>query len=223
MSNLQIITGHYGSGKTEFCINYALRKSNEEIKVAVVDLDIVNPYFRSREQRELLEKHNIDVVGSSTGRDNLAADLPALPAEINKYLESPELFTILDVGGDGAGARVLSRYSHKIILREYDMYMVVNANRPFTADIEGVTDYISDIEGQSRLKITGLINNTHMLRETTAEDIFKGAELCEAVGEEAGIPVVFNVIPNYLKNDAFHSKIKNVFILDELYMRPNWL
>src|SRR5665647_2320734 len=111
MSNLKIITGHYGSGKTEFCVNYALQKAKENIKVAIVDLDIVNLYFRSREKREILEHAGMEVLGSSTGRDNLSADLPALPPEINKYIETDEFFTIFDVGGHGAGARAVS-YTH---------------------------------------------------------------------------------------------------------------
>ncbi len=223
MSNLKIITGHFGSGKTEFCVNYAMQKAKEDLKVAIVDLDIVNLYFRSREKRELLEHAGITVVGSSTGRDNLSADLPALPAEINKYIESDDTFAIFDVGGDGTGARVLSRYSEKIRSRDYDMYVVINANRPATADVQGVISHIRDIEMQSRLSVNGIINNTHMLRETTFDDILKGIDLCEQAAAKTHLPIVFNVVPKYLKIQNIHSKIDKVFLLDELYMRPKWL
>jgi hypothetical protein len=149
--------------------------------------------------------------------------MPALPPEINRYIETDAQFTLFDVGGDGAGARVLSRYSPKIILRDYDMYIVINANRPATSNEEGVLSYIKDIEFQSRLKINGIVNNTHMLRETTEEDIVKGAGLCGKISRLTGLPIVFNVVSKCLKIQNICSKIDKVFFLEELYMRPDWL
>jgi hypothetical protein len=223
MSHLKIITGHYGSGKTEFCVHYAIRATNTYQKVAVVDLDIVNPYFRSREKKDLFSEYGIEILGSSTGIENLSADLPALPPQIEKYLQTDDYFAIFDVGGDGEGARVLSRYAKKIINHGYDMYLVVNANRPGTAKPDQVIQYINDIEAQSRLTVQGLINNTHMLHETTLEDITRGYGVCTNVAMQTGLPILYNVIPAYLKNEIIHSTIENVFILDELYMRPEWL
>ncbi len=219
-----IITGHYGSGKTEFVVNYAMQmaKKNNQ-KIAVVDLDVVNPYFRSREKATLLEENGIEVLGSSLGNQHQSLDMPALPAEINKYIENPAIYSIFDVGGDGEGARVLSRFSDKIKNAGYDMYIIVNANRPMTDHADKVISYISDIQRQSRLTINGLINNTHLIRETSEEDILRGYELVKNVSIKTGIPIIFNVIPNYLKIQNIHSKIDKVFILDELYMRPEWL
>ncbi|MFA0816085.1 MAG: hypothetical protein ACC608_09900 [Anaerofustis sp.] len=219
-----IITGHYGSGKTEFAVNYAMKQSKEQgEKVALIDLDIVNPYFRSREKALLLEKNGIEVLGSSLGNKQQSLDMPALPGEINKYIEDQSYDSIFDVGGDGEGARVLSRFSEKIKSVGYEMLLVVNANRPMTATSDQVIAYLRDIENQSRLRISGLINNTHMIRETTEADIMKGYDLCMEVSAKTGLPVVFNVVPNYLKIQNIHSKIDKVFILDELYMRPEWM
>ena len=221
MSSLKIITGHYGSGKTEFCINYALG-SAEKNKTILIDADIVNPYFRSREQKDLLEKHGVHLVGGSGGLDNLSMDMPALPSEIYGHIDNRFDTVIFDVGGDANGARVLSRYAEQISKRDYDMYLVLNANRPFTSSKEQAVKYIRSISDQSRLEINGLINNTHMLRETTREDIIRGINLCSEVSASENIPLVYNVVPAYLNISSDDSIINKLFVID-LYMRPQWL
>ena len=221
MSNLKIITGHYGSGKTEFCVNYALGAAKKNSTV-LIDIDIVNPYFRSREQKELLQENNVHLVGGSGGLDNLSMDMPALPSEIYGHIDNRYSTVIFDVGGDANGARVLSRYSEQISKRDYDMYLVVNANRPFTSTKQQVLRYLNDINSQSRLNINGLINNTHMLRETSRQDILRGLDLCDEITVQTGIPLIFNVVPNYLNISNDERIIDKLFII-ELYMRPQWL
>ena len=220
---IKIITGHYGSGKTEFSVHFAISLSKLNKRVALVDLDIVNPYFRSREKNMLLNNYGIQVIGSSIGDSNIAADLPAIPAEANFFLESQDYITILDVGGNAEGARVLSRFSKKIKKQNYDMYIVINANRPQTSDLENVQNMIYNIEAVSGLQVNGLINNTHMLKETAEKDILKGFDLCQKVSREMDIPIIYNVIPEYLNSKINHNVIDKIFIIDQLYLRPNWL
>lgn len=220
---IKIITGHYGSGKTELSVHLAISLSKSYKRVAIVDLDIVNPYFRSREKNMLLNNYGIQVIGSSIGNSNVAADLPAIPAEVNFFLESQDYMTILDVGGNAEGSRVLARFSKKIKEQNYDMYIVINANRPQTSNFEDVQKMIYDIETVSGLKINGLINNTHMLKETTEKDILKGLDLCQKISLKMNIPIIYNVIPEYLNSKINHNVIDKIFIIDQLYLRPNWL
>ena len=222
MSNLKIITGHYGSGKTEFSVNYVMKKYTDYENTTLVDMDIVNPYFRSREHYQMFSEKNINLLGSSTGVQNLSADLPALPGEIYGCIENKQSLIVFDVGGDGNGAKVLSRFSNKISQRDYDMYCVVNTNRPFTNKSEKVIDYIYDIQYNSKLKITGLINNTHMLRETTAKDINSGYIICKEVENKLNIPLIHNIINTTINtNDLIFDE--NIFTLEQYFMRPEWL
>jgi hypothetical protein len=117
---------------------------------------------------------------------------------------------------------VLSRYSAMIAARDYEMYLVVNANRPLSASVPAVLGHLAAIEEQSRLKVSALINNTHMLRETTVEDILRGQELCLAVAGEAGIPIAFNVAPKNLNLGEIGGIMNRLFRI-EMYMRPQWL
>ncbi len=218
---LVIVIGHYGSGKTEFSVNYAVKMKEIFENVNIADLDIVNPYFRSREKRDFFEKIGIKVFDSSI--KNTAVDIPALPAQLMGVILYPNEKSVLDVGGDPVGARVLARYSEQIKNVEYDMFFVINGNRPETNTTEGVLKYLRMIESTSRLKVTGLINNTHMLKDTTAEDVEFGHELTKKVSWETDIPVRYEAV---IKETA--GKIKSEEILEKLfpinlYMREEWM
>ncbi|MDR2520066.1 MAG: ATP-binding protein [Eubacteriaceae bacterium] len=182
-------------------------------------MDIVNTYFRSREQSILLEEKGVRLVGSSISN---TADLPALPAELYGLIDERFATVIFDVGGDANGARVLSRFSKQIGARDYDMYVVVNANRPFTQTAGQAMRYIDQIQEQSRLSVTGIVNNTHMLRETAVEDILKGEQVCLEIEKETGKPLVYNVCPSFLNLDGREDIISRIFSI-KLYMRPEWL
>ncbi len=218
---LVIVIGHYGSGKTEFSVNYAVKMKEIFENVNIADLDIVNPYFRSREKRDFFEKIGIKVFDSSI--KNTAVDIPALPAQLMGVILDPNEKSVLDVGGDPVGARVLARYSEQIKNVEYDMFFVINGNRPETNTTEGVLKYLRMIESTSRLKVTGLINNTHMLKDTTAEDVEFGHELTKKVSWETDIPIRYEAV---IKETA--GKIKSEEILEKLfpinlYMREEWM
>ncbi|HPV85667.1 MAG TPA: ATP-binding protein [Sedimentibacter sp.] len=218
---LVIVIGHYGSGKTEFAVNYAVKMKEIYENVSIADLDIVNPYFRSREKREFFEEIGIKLFDSSIR--NTAVDLPALPAELMGVIVNPNIKSILDVGGDPVGARVLARFAEQIKNVDYDTFYVINGNRPDTSTVDGVINYLKMIEATSRLKITGLVNNTHMLKATTVEDVEFGHELTKKVSWETDIPIRYEAV---IKETA--DKIKNQEIIEKLfpinlYMREEWM
>ena len=188
---VSIITGHYGTGKTEFAVNLALQLAGLNHQVMVADLDIVNPYFRSRERRDLLQEAGIRLISSSQACSD--ADVPALPAELLTILENRDITGVLDIGGDPVGARVLARFNDKIVPEDYQLIYVLNANRPEVRTPEAAIAYLRGIEATTNLTCTGIVNNTHLCGETTAEEIRKGARLAETVSQETGIPVLCHV------------------------------
>ena len=188
---VSIITGHYGTGKTEFAVNLALQLAGLNHQVMVADLDIVNPYFRSRERRDLLQEAGIRLISSSQACSD--ADVPALPAELLTILENRDITGVLDIGGDPVGARVLARFNDKIVPEDYQLIYVLNANRPEVRTPEAAIAYLRGIEATTSLTCTGIVNNTHLCSETTAEEIRKGARLAETVSQETGIPVLCHV------------------------------
>ena len=188
---VSIITGHYGTGKTEFAVNLALQLAGLNHQVMVADLYIVNPYFRSRERRDLLQEAGIRLISSSQACSD--ADVPALPAELLTILENRDITGVLDIGGDPVGARVLARFNDKIVPEDYQLIYVLNANRPEVRTPEAAIAYLRGIEATTSLTCTGIVNNTHLCGETTAEEIRKGARLAETVSQETGIPVLCHV------------------------------
>ncbi|MEG0779401.1 MAG: hypothetical protein RRY95_02480 [Oscillospiraceae bacterium] len=211
-----LVTGHYGSGKTEFAVNLALQMAASGRKTALADLDIVNPYFRSRERRGILEAHGIRLIATSQSCTD--ADVPSLPADILVSFQDPALFTVYDVGGDPAGARVLARWRPQLMSVPHEVVCVLNANRPETATMESAIQYIRNIEATCGLTIAGLVNNTHLCGETTEVDIAKGKRLADAVSAETGIPVVCHVA---VKSLAPQLAEENVYPID-IYMKKPW-
>ncbi len=190
MKRIVAVTGHYGSGKTEFSVNLALRQAAAGENVTLADLDIVNPYFRSREKRALLEEAGVTVIGSSTGSDT-GADLPALSPQVHGALRSEETRAILDVGGDAVGAKLLGRYKHLLKPEDVDLLIVVNTSRPETQDVEGVRDHVNAIQDATGLTATGLVNNSHMLEFTQAYHLERGQEICHEIAQELEVPIAF--------------------------------
>ncbi len=220
------VVGHFGSGKTEFCINYALERAKRHKNTALIDLDIANPYFRSREKRELLESAGIKVYGNFY-KAEITAELPALTADARTPLENKDTYVTVDIGGDASGAMIVVQFYKYFVAGEHDLLCVVNKNRPETATVEDAIRHIEDIEMKSGLKITGLINNTHLLRETTIEDVEKGYRFCGIISEKLDIPIVFSCCPAALTADLQQKGEKtgvDYRILPvALYMRETWL
>lgn len=219
-NRIRIITGHYGSGKTEFSVNYAVKLAKLKDKVAISDLDIVNPYFRSREKADMLESIGIKVIGSSL--KGLGTDVPGVSPAIAGPLQDKSFEAILDVGGDPIGARALGRYNSYFREGEYDMLFVINANRPETQTVEKTIEYLKNIEKTARAKVTGLVNNTHMLKETTVEDVMRGQRLVDAVSEKLNIPIKYVSCMEHIAKEL-PNDIKGEIFPIELHMREDWM
>ena len=218
---IRILTGHYGSGKSEFTVNYALQLRKEvEGPLSISDLDVVNVYFRSRGKKEFLEENGIHLISSSVDAPTL--DIPALSAEIHTPLLNQEHNNIIDLGRDKVGATVIPRYRNMIKDDDYDMFFVVNANREKTQNAEEVMKYIDEIETASKLKVTGLINNTHMLKATTIEDIEKGQEVCREVSKQRNIPIRFISCLESLV-DQIPEDFEGDVVPIHLYLRDEWM
>lgn len=218
---IRIIIGHYGSGKSEFSMNYVTKlRDLTDAKVAISDLDIVNVYFRTREKRDFLQSKNIMPIDSSIQATSL--DLPAVSAQVTAPLTDKSYDYVIDVGGDDVGARVLGRFSHLVENDDYDMFCVVNANREQTQTTSDVINHIRAIENSSKLKVTGLINNTHLVRETTIEDILKGQELVKEVSNITNIPIKYVTCLESLIPQLPTNLDGDVFPIN-LYMRECWM
>jgi len=228
MKRITAIAGHYGSGKTEFSVNLALDLKKEKDKVAILDMDIANPYFRSRERQKMMEAEGINVIFNTYGFD-ITEDLPAITAALRGPLENEEFTAVVDVGGNDSGARVLKQFEKYFRRDDCELLCVLNANRPETDTMEGMLEHLHSIEIETGLKFQGLINNTHLLRETTADDIVKGYKLCRQVSDKLGIPIVWNTcredllddLKQLIANESIEG-LENIYPI-KLYMRPSWL
>ena len=185
-----IVVGGFGSGKSEVSVNLAafLARSLTE-QVTIADLDIINPYFRSREAAK--ELASLGVKSLIPAGENVHADLPIIIPEVKGAIEQPEGTLILDVGGDDLGARVLSSLRDAFPSSGYDLLLTHNANRPFTSDVKGTLKVIGEIQAASRLNFTGIICNTHLMDNTTPEVVMTGLKMSREVSVAAKLPVVF--------------------------------
>jgi len=184
-----VIVGNYGSGKTEVAVNLAVKRKRDGVNVLLADLDLVNPYFRTREARSRLSDLGIEIILPPRKYHN--ADLPILSPKVGGVIRKPAELSILDAGGDGVGTRVLAALADMFRDNPVEMLQVINPFRPFTADVAGCLVMRDRIEAASRLKVTGLIGNAHLLDDTLAGDIIKGYELVTDVSRSSGLPVVF--------------------------------
>lgn len=191
-SQVTVLVGHFGSGKTEIALNGAIDLADGGTEVTLVDLDIAKPYFRSRAARSLLEEHQIRLIAPEG--ELIYSDLPIIVPQVRDALRRHQMKTILDVGGDGTGARVLGSLSDVIPVELSSVYVVLNFSRPSTPDPDGAIAMLREIEAVSRLRVSGLISNTHMMDETTPEIIFEGAEMAMETARRLGIPVVAAVV-----------------------------
>ena len=218
MKRMQIITGHYGSGKTEYAVNLALSLVREKDNVVLADLDIVNPYFRSYEQTKTLEDAGVKVIVTSCGG---VADIPALNPEVMSVFQQEKWNGVLDIGGDPIGARVLARFAHQIREDSYDLLFVLNANRPETKDVESALQYMRGIEKECLLKVTGIVNNTHLCGETTAEEIIKGARLAQELSQRTGLPVVHHAVQKKFVEQV-QDQLSEPVLPMNIYMKKPW-
>ena len=221
-----IVTGHYGSGKTEFTVSLAMLLARQSAgKLAVIDLDIVNPYFRSRERREMLEEAGVSVYGSLY-KTEITAELPALGASARAPLEDKGCRVIVDAGGNDSGAIVLNQFAKYFTdANHHDttVLAVVNANRPDTSTLAGAIEHIRSIETATALNVDMIVNNTHLLRETDASTIIAGEAFCNKVCDEIGKELLCSCYPENIVDPADLIGLSVDLMPLGLFMRPTWL
>ncbi|MBE6672144.1 MAG: hypothetical protein E7599_01290 [Ruminococcaceae bacterium] len=211
MKRVILFAGHYGSGKTNIAVNYALHMAKAGLPTAFLDIDIVNPYYRAKDSEELLAQNGIEFISSEYANSNV--DVPALPDEIYAVLDRPEQYYVLDVGGDDRGALALGRLSPGIAEENnFEMLFVYNASRPLTSDTEGALEVADEILAACHLPFTGIVNNTNIGKETTAETVIAGYEKAKAVADAMGLPIVMNTVRADLV-PALEEKIPDLFPL----------
>ena len=185
---LTLFAGHYGSGKTNIAVNFALHLAAEGKKVCIADLDIVNPYFRTKDSAKVLEEAGIHLVSPQFANSNV--DLPALPAEAYRLVTDRATYGIMDIGGDDRGAYALGRYVPGILEENnYRMIFVANASRPLTRTPEDAMEVMREIEAACGLHFTDLVNNTNLGSLTTAETVLKSQEYMEKLSALSGLPI----------------------------------
>jgi len=183
-----LFAGHYGSGKTNIAVNYALLLAREGRRAAIADLDIVNPYFRTKDSAAELEAAGVDLISPQFANSNV--DLPALPAEAYRLVEDKSLYAVMDIGGDDRGAYALGRYTPFILEEgDYRMAFVANPYRPLTRTPEEALEVMREIEAAGGLPFTDIVNNANLAHETTPETVLAAVPYMEKLSELSGLPV----------------------------------
>ena len=206
-----LLCGHYGSGKTNIAVNLAQAIKREYPTVTLADLDIVNPYFRSKDSATELEEAGIRLICSNYANSNV--DIPALPPDLYALTDDRRMKAIIDVGGDDRGALVLGRLAPAILAEnDYEMLMVINCYRPLTCDAASTLEVMREIEYAGGIRFTALINNSNLGVETTAEDVLASMRYADEVAAMSGLPVVMTTADEKLQEEL-KDKIPNLFPL----------
>ena len=190
---LTLFAGHYGSGKTNIAVNYACALADEGKKVCVADLDIVNPYFRTKDSEDEFKAHGISLICSRYANSNV--DLPALPAESYRLVQDKSCFGVIDIGGDDRGAYALGRFADAVKEEgDYRMVLVLNRFRPLTSTVEGAIEIMREIEAASRIPFNCIVNNSNIGSETDAKTVLGSIEFAESVSRATGLPIWFHSV-----------------------------
>ncbi len=211
MKDIIFITGYYGSGKTEVAINLAKKFHINYL----VDLDIINPYFRSREAKEILAGET-EIISSDL-KDDMYTDLPFLSKKVFMPMKQKGIKAIYDLGGNDLGAKVLKQFDVK---QDFDLFLVINIYRYETNATSKIIELIKRIEEMSGFKITGLINNSNLLDDTTYKEVLNGEKLIEEVSEKLSIPIIFTCISEHVKD--LDIEVKGEILSIKTYLRKDW-
>jgi len=220
VKGIVVIVGNYGSGKTEVAINLAVNRKRAGLDVRIADLDLVNPYFRTREARKPLAELGIDVV--LPPEKYLQADLPILSPVIAGLIRQPSQLTLIDAGGDDVGATVLATLADSFRKRRVHMLQVVNPYRPFTDTVTGCLKMRNEIEKASKMTINGIIGNANLIDETTMEDIYKGYDFVKALSDESRLPLEFITAPVELLPEIDVERFACPVLSIERQLVPPW-
>ncbi len=187
---VSLFAGHYGSGKTNIAVNYAKHLKKQNLPVVIADLDIVNPYFRTKDSEKELKEEGIDLICSEFANTNL--DIPSLPQSMYRVIHDKSIYAVMDIGGDDAGAVALGRFSQALMTENnYEMFFVVNFFRPLTPNAEDAFIVLKEIEAASSMKFTGIVNNSNLGSLTKAEDVLSTAAEVKKLCEMSGLPLMF--------------------------------
>ncbi len=232
---LTLFAGHYGTGKTNIAVNYALKLKAEDIEnVCIADLDIVNPYFRTKDSAKELAQAGVDLISPQYANSNV--DLPALPAEAYRIVEDKESYGVVDIGGDDRGAYALGRYVPKIVEENnYRMVYVANCYRPLTRTADEAVEVMREIEDACGLKFTDIVNNSNLGTQTTPQTVLDSLDFVKELSEKTGCPVyahtarsdiaeklqgtLDNIMPLHLQEKYFDLPSQKLFEEEQKWQR----
>lgn len=219
MKRVTLFSGHYGSGKTNIAVNYALGLKKEGLKTLIADLDIVNPYFRTRDSEEALKDAGVEIVVSSYANTNV--DVPALPEEMYRIVDDIKTHAVVDVGGDDRGALALGRLAPKLMEEnDYEMVFVMNFFRPLTRTADALIKVLREVENASGMKVTALLNNSNLGQATQTGDIVKTDALAKEVSERTSLPLLGTTVREDLL-PLMEGKVVNPMPI-RLHFRDEW-
>lgn len=221
LDGIIVIAGNYGSGKTEISINLAINRKRSGVNVRIADLDLVNPYFRTREARHLLSEKGIDLV--IPPEQYLQADLPILSPAVSGMIQQPYQLILVDAGGDDVGVTVLASLADALRGKEVRMLQVVNPYRPFTETIEGCLEMKSRIEKASKIKVSGIIGNPNLIDETTVDHIYEGNDFLKKLSAKSGLPIEFIAIAVNIFQEIDVSRFECPLLPIARQLVPPWL
>lgn len=213
MERITFLTGYYGSGKSEIALNLAIQKQVNYL----VDLDIINPYFRTREMEQLLNSFHIQVISSGM-EHGMYTDLPYISGKVFQPFILKDKKAIYDLGGNDLGAKLLMQFQD--FQDSFDLLIVVNVFRMETETVEDICRLIEKIENASSKKVTGIINNSNLIHETTIETIEKGDTILKAVSEKTGLPIKYTCIREGILNEPY--RFQGELLPLKIYLRKNW-
>jgi len=214
---ITIFAGHYGSGKTNLAVNYALSLREKHEYVTVCDVDTVNPYFRTKDSEWIFKEKGIKLVAPQVANSNL--DIPSIPAETFSAFDDKRIYSVFDVGGDDSGAIALGQFADRISAADYEMLLVINRYRLLTSDPESLIQFKEEMEAASRLRFTGIANNPNLGVESDAGMLARSQEYNQKVSELAGMPIKLQCIIS--ARGEPEGEIENYFPLT-IFGKPNW-
>lgn len=210
-ARITLFAGHYGSGKTNIAVNYAMQLRAVQPRVTIADLDTVNPYFRTKDSEPELRAADIRLIVSAYANSNL--DMPALPQALYAIIDDRDACMVVDIGGDDRGAYALGRFADGILQENnFEMLLVLNHYRPLTSTPDEAIEIMRQIEAACHLPFTGLVNNSNLGEQTTAADVLKTVAYTQAVSEKTGLPIRFTSVKESIY-PVLQGRIENLLSL----------
>lgn len=216
LKRVTVFAGHYGSGKTNIAVNYALERRREKRDVVIADLDIVNPYFRTKDASDVLAENGIRLISSPYANTNV--DTPALPADAYAVIHDRTKDAVVDVGGDDRGALALGRYAEGILKEnDYELLLVINKYRYLTRDAASTIEVMREIEEACSMRFTGIVNNSNIGDETTEKDVLDSLSYADEVAKATGLGIAFTTVREDIA-PALAGKLQNIMPI-KLYVK----